>query len=192
LIGAFIVLILLPEVVGIVMTGPLLVNIFLGEQFRPLTLALLPFLVGATFLKALMLYVSYGYFLAERTGYTLLSGATAAVVNIGLNLVLIPRYGAWGAAVAAVAGFAAAFAVAAIPIRRVFPFPLPDVTMLAAAFAAIAVMTLWLWPFYHVTAWIAVTYVVPIALVLYFGSLVLFLRLAKREPLALIRAFWKL
>jgi O-antigen/teichoic acid export membrane protein len=54
-LGAFMILIVLPEAVGIVMTGPLLVNIFLGAEFRPPALSLLPILVGATFLKALLI-----------------------------------------------------------------------------------------------------------------------------------------
>ena len=54
MLGTFLILTVLPEAVGIVMTGPLLTNIFLGADFRPLTLSLLPLLVGATFFKALL------------------------------------------------------------------------------------------------------------------------------------------
>ena len=187
LLGAFMVLIVLPEAVGIVMTGPLLVHIFLGADFRPLTLSLLPILVGATSLKALWAYMNYGFFIAARTDLTLLSIATAAAVNFVLNLTLIPYYGAWGAAVASLIGFGAGFAVAAMKMGRVFPFPLPDAAIVTAGLLGIAVMAVWLVPFYHMTAWTAVLYVIPIAIVVYFGVVFMVLHIAGRKPLDLVR-----
>ena len=189
-LGALIVLILLPEAVGIVMTGPLLTGIFLGAEFRPLTLALLPILVTATFFKALMMYVNYGYFLAARTGLTLLSIAVAAVIDIALNLILIPRYGPWGAAIASSIAFAAGFAVAAIKMRQVFAFPLPDPAVLCAGLLGVAAMAAWLAPFHQVTDWRAVLYVIPVALLVYFGSVFVVLQLMGRKPLALARGLW--
>ena len=191
LLGAFVILIMLPEAVGIVMTGPLLVNIFLGAEFRPMTLSLLPILVGATFFKALIAYMNYGYFLAARTGITLLSMAAAAAVDLALNLILIPYYGAWGAAIAALIGFGTGFAIAVIKMGRVFPFPLPDPAILAAGLLSVAVMAAWLLPFYHVTAWSAVLYVIPVAILINFSTIFLVLHVTGRRPLDLVRGLWK-
>jgi O-antigen/teichoic acid export membrane protein len=190
LLGVFMILIVFPEAVGIVMTGPLLVNIFLGPEFRLLTLSLLPLLVSATFLKALMLYMNYGYVLAGRTGLSLLSMATAAVVDIVLNLLLIPGYGAWGAAIAALIGFGAGFAIAVIKMGRVFPFPLPDPAIFSGGLIGAAAMAAWLWPFHYVTAWNAAIYVIPVAIAVYFGAMFLFLHLIGRKPLELMRGLW--
>jgi len=190
LLGTFLILIVLPEAVGIVMTGPLLVNIFLGAEFRPLILTLLPILVSATFFKALMLYMNYGYVLAARTGLTVLSIAAAAAIDLALNVVLIPHYGAWGAAIAALIGFGAGFAIAALKMGRVFPFPLPDPAILAAGLLGVAAMTAWLLPFYHVTAWSAALYVIPVAMLVYFGFVFLVLHLFGRKPLELMRGLW--
>lgn len=190
LLGSFIILIVLPEAIGIVMTGPLLVNIFLGEEFRLLTLSLLPILVSATFFKALLIYVNYGYFLGARTDLTLLSMAVAAVVDLALNVTLIPRYGPSGAAVAALIGFGAGFAVAVLKMRRVFPFPLPDPAILAAGLLGAAAMAAWLWPFHLVTAWSAALYVIPIAILIYFGVVFLFLHFTGRKPLDFLRDMW--
>jgi O-antigen/teichoic acid export membrane protein len=187
MLGVFMVLVVLPEAVGIVMTGPLLVSIFLGQEFRPLALSLLPILVGATFLKALWTYVNYSFLIAARTDLTLLSIATAAAVNLMLNLVLIPYYGAWGSAVASLIGYSAGFAVAAIMMSRAFPFPLPDAAIVTAGLFGIVVMAVWLMLFYHVTALTAVLYVIPIAILVYFGSVFLVLHLAGRKPLDLLR-----
>ncbi|HEY1311857.1 MAG TPA: oligosaccharide flippase family protein, partial [Pseudolabrys sp.] len=190
LLGSFIILIVLPEAVGIVMTGPLLVNIFLGEEFRPLTLSLLPILVSATFLKALLIYVNYGYFLGARTGFTLLSMAVAAVVDLMLNIMLIPRYGPTGSAVAALIGFGAGFAIAVMKMPRVFPFPLPDPAILTGGLLGVVAMAAWLWPFHLVTAWGAVFYVIPVAILVYFGVVFLVLHLLGRKPLELIGGLW--
>src|ERR1035437_4369636 len=190
LLGAFIILIVLPEAVGIVMTGPLLVNIFLGTEFRPLALSLVPILVSATFLKALMLYLNYGFVLGARTDLTLLSMASAAAINLILNVILIPHYGAWGSAVAAVIGFGAGLAITAIKIGRAFPFPLPDPAILAGGLLGVAAMAGWLLPFHHVTAWSAAFYVTPVAILVYFGTVFLFLHLTGRQPLELMRGLW--
>ena len=190
LLGAFIILIVLPEAVGIVMTGPLLVNIFLGAQFRPLTLSLLPILVGATFLKVLLYYVIYGYALASRTNLTLLAMAIAAACDVVLNVILIPRYDAWGAAIAALVGFGAGLATAIVMMRRVFPFPAPEPTMLTAGLVGVVAMAAFLTPFYHVTASGPALYIIPGAILIYFGATFLFLYLAGRNPLDLLRGLW--
>jgi O-antigen/teichoic acid export membrane protein len=190
LLGAFVILIVLPEAVGIVMTGPLLVNIFLGAEFRPLSLSLLPILVGATFLKVLMYYVNCGYALASRTSLTLLSMAAAAAVDFIFNVILIPHYGAWGAAIAALIGFGTGFAISVIKMGRVFPFPLPDAVIIGAGLLGVAAMAVFLAPFYHVTALGSALYIIPVAIAIYFGCVFLVLHLAGRNPLDLMRGLW--
>ena len=73
---------------------------------------------------------------------------------------------------------------------RVFPFPLPDPAILAGGLIGVAVMAAWLLPFYHVTAWSAVFYVMPVAVLLYFGTVFLFLHFNGRNPLQLMRGLW--
>jgi hypothetical protein len=73
---------------------------------------------------------------------------------------------------------------------RVFPFPLPDPTILAAGLLGVAVMAMWLLPFYDVTAWSAAIYVIPVAVLTYFGTVFLFLHFTERKPLDLMRGLW--
>jgi O-antigen/teichoic acid export membrane protein len=188
-LGALMILVVLPEAVGLVMTGPLLVNIFLGPEFRPLTLSLMPILVTATFFKALMFYMNYGYVLAARTDLALLSMFIAAVVDLVFCVILIPHYEAWGAAVAALIAFSASFAVAAVKMGRVFPFPLPDPAIVVAGLLGAAAMAAWLLPFYHTTAWSAALYVIPLAMLVYFGAVFLILHFTGRKPLGLMQQF---
>lgn len=189
-VGAFMVLIMLPEAIGIVMIGPLLANIFLGAEYRPLTLTLLPILVSATMFKALIGYLNYGYFLAARTDLTLLSIAVAAAVGLTLNLILIPNYGPWGAAIASLIGSGSGFVVAALKMRGVFAFPLPDPIIVLAGLCGVGAMVLWLVPFYGITAVHTACYVVPIAAAINFGVVFLILHLTGRKPLNLVRGLW--
>lgn len=189
-VGSFMLLIMLPEAVGLVMIGPLLVGVFLGAEYRPLALALLPILVTATVLKSLISYLSYGFFLASRTGVTLITIAAAAAVDLVLNFVLIPHYGPWGAAIASLAGFGAGFVVAAAMMRKVFAFPLPDPMIVLAALAGVGAMTLWLLPFYGTTVLASAFYIVPVAILIDFAAVFLVLYASGRKPLALIRSLW--
>ena len=120
----------------------------------------------------------------------MLSIGTAAILDLVLNVILIPRYGAWGAAIAGLFGFGAGFAIAVLMMRRVFAFPLPDPAVLAAGLLGVVAMAAWLLPFYQVTAWNAVLYVIPVAILIYFGSVFLFLHLTGRKPLDLMRGLW--
>ena len=58
------------------------------------------------------------------------------------------------------------------------------------ALVGVAAMTAWLWPFHHVTEWSSAFYVIPIAMVIYFGSVFLFLHFTGRKPLDLVRGLW--
>jgi O-antigen/teichoic acid export membrane protein len=189
-LGALIILVLLPEAVGIAMTAPLLTTIFLGPEFRPLATALLPLMAGAIFVKALLLYINYGYVLAGRSDLTLVSLAVAGIANLILSLILIPRFGPWGAAVASLLGFGAGFAVAIVKMRGVFAFPPPDAGLLIGGLLGVAAMTGFLVPFHGMTAWIAALYVIPLAILIYFGVVFLFLHFSGRQPFGLLHSLW--
>jgi len=186
-LGTFIVLVLLPASVGLVLVGPLLVNIFLGEAFRPLALSLLPLLSAALFVKSLIYYLNYGYLIAMRSDRALLPMAAAASCNLAFNLVLIPRYGALGAAIAALAAFLIGFVVSIVGLRPVFRMPSPDPAVLASALLGTAAMVAWLWPFYTTTHWTALLYVLPVAIVIYGSVVLLVLQVTGREPMQTMR-----
>jgi O-antigen/teichoic acid export membrane protein len=137
-----------------------------------------------------MYYVNYGYVIASRTHLTLLSIGTAAILDLVLNIILIPHYGPWGAAIAGLLGFGAGFAIAVWKMRRVFAFPLPEPVVLTAGLLGVMAMAAWLLPFYHVTAWSAAFYVIPVAILIFFGTVALFLHFTGRRPLDLMRGLW--
>ncbi len=60
---------------------------------------------------------------ARRTQYNWVVSGAAAALNIALNLILIPRYGMMGAAVATIAAYLALFVGMWLRSRRVYPVP---------------------------------------------------------------------
>jgi O-antigen/teichoic acid export membrane protein len=67
--------------------------------------------------------VSIGVGRARRTQFNWVVTGLAALVNIGLNLALIPAYGMMGAAVATVVAYAVLFVAMAWYSQRIYPVP---------------------------------------------------------------------
>ncbi len=87
-----------PALIGVMSFAPLLLGLY-GDEYRTAATALL--VLGA----AWMVTVAVGpvdsvLLIADRSWLTTANVAVAAAVNVGLNLVLIPRHGILGAAVA--------------------------------------------------------------------------------------------
>jgi len=97
--------------------GPPLLPLVFGEKFEPATLPFLILLPGALGFAASAVFSS-GLAAANAPGLSSVGLIVSLVVGIGLDLVLIPPYGAEGAAAAATAAFLAGGAVsAAIYVR---------------------------------------------------------------------------
>ena len=79
---------------------------------------------------------------AKRTQFNWLITGVAAVVNVALNLALIPRYGMMGAALATVAAYGVMFLAMTWYAQRVFPTPYQWRRVLTAAATAVALLLL--------------------------------------------------
>jgi O-antigen/teichoic acid export membrane protein len=77
---------------------------------------------------------------AKRTQFNWVITGFAALVNVVLNLVLIPPYGMMGAAVATVAAYAVMFAAMTWYAQRVFPTPYQWRRVLTAVAAAVTLL----------------------------------------------------
>jgi O-antigen/teichoic acid export membrane protein len=81
-----------------------------------------------------------------RTGRTELSfpaTATAVVVNVGLNLILVPEYGIIGAGVALLVSYTVVVALMYAIVRRLFYVPYEWRRLATAAFLAAALIAIW-------------------------------------------------
>lgn len=96
----------LPALLGLLAIADAFVPLIVGAEFVEVTLALLPWLGVAIWANCVYLfYVSLAFQLAERTGDALKVVAGAVVLNLGLNLLLIPAFGVWGAAFASLLAY---------------------------------------------------------------------------------------
>jgi O-antigen/teichoic acid export membrane protein len=88
--------------------------------------------------------------LVHRTAQSLTAAIPSALVNVALNIVLLPRMGIMAAAWASLAAYALGLAISVVQANRVFPMPFPMRTAAAAGGATIVMCaTLWLLPFPH-------------------------------------------
>ena len=77
---------------------------------------------------------------AKRTQFNWVITGAAALLNVALNLLLIPPYGMMGAAVATVAAYSLMFVLMTWYAQRVFPVPYQWRRVLTAAAAAVALV----------------------------------------------------
>ena len=77
---------------------------------------------------------------AKRTQFNWVITGVAAVVNVGLNLLLIPPYGIMGAAVATVVAYCVMFIGMTWYAQRVFPTPYQWRRVLTAVAAAVGLL----------------------------------------------------
>jgi O-antigen/teichoic acid export membrane protein len=64
-----------------------------------------------------------GVSLKRKTWYATIFVAVAAILNVGINLILIPRYGPLGAAISTLAAYVVLAAVAYVANQRLYKVP---------------------------------------------------------------------
>ena len=101
-----------------------------------------PILSAATVFTALDTFLGSAYFTVKRTGMSLITALIGALLNIILNLVMIPWWGAMGASVATFISYFAVFIIRAITMHRfisfkIYPIKLTINTLLICACATL-------------------------------------------------------
>lgn len=108
--------------------GPVMLPLVFGSAFRPSVGPFLWLLPGALGFAATAVFSS-GLMASSAPGLSSLGPLVSLVVGVALDLVLIPRFGASGAAAAASAAFLAGGATALIAYSRRSPFPWRDLVV---------------------------------------------------------------
>jgi O-antigen/teichoic acid export membrane protein len=126
---------------GLGLLAPWLVRLLApaNEVFRPGERVVAP-LAFAAALYAGYIVVAIGIGRARRTGFNWVVTGIAALVNVALNLVLVPRYGMERAAAATVAAYAVLFVVMARHAQRTYPVPYQWRRVATAFTAAVALV----------------------------------------------------
>lgn len=145
--------------------------------------ALVPLIALAYVLVGLHGYVGLGIMLTFRTHFVAYIHIPSALLNVGLNIVLIRQYGIWGAAISTLVTFALMLAVTFWVAQRLHPIPyeykrlgvLTAVSFALFAAARLASGSSILVPLYHA------------GVVLAFPALLLLLKFFTKEELSAAR-----
>jgi peptidoglycan biosynthesis protein MviN/MurJ (putative lipid II flippase) len=110
-------------------------------------------------------YIDHGFHLGNTTGRLTTVITVMAIVNLAGDLLLIPHYGALGAAQASIIAGVVAMIHGVIASRRsiVLPFPMAEIAKVVLATLAMGVF---LWPFGDATAEIMAHHAKPGSIVL--------------------------
>ncbi len=119
-------LIAFPAAAGLALVAEPLTGVIVGESVRAGAASILPWIALSGLLNGMMTYYFHEAFtLKRRSGVMAALMAGAALLNLGLNLLLIPAFGLAGAAAATVIAYLIALIVCAQVGRRYFALPLP-------------------------------------------------------------------
>jgi len=137
--SSFMVLLTLPAAVGVAMVALPLSQVLVGEQLVEGAARVTPWVaIGAFFSGVTTYYLHTAFTLGRRTPLLLAAMAVPAMLNLGLNLVLIPRFGIdgamWSTAISYAVGAVASWALG----RRAMPLPLPLEALWKAGLGCIA------------------------------------------------------
>ena len=106
---------------GLIILSRFLAHILFAAQFES-AWVYIPTLTYATVFTALCTFLGSVYFTSKKTVGSMLTALVGAVLNVILNLLLIPPFGAMGASVATFASYFAVCVLRLVTARRLIPF----------------------------------------------------------------------
>lgn len=131
----------IPAVVGLIAISPDFIPLLVGENFVTVALALIPWVGIAVFMNCTYLfYVSLAFQLVKKTMVAAKVVGVAALLNVILNIVLIPSYGIQGAIAASIFSYAICLMGGFFASRSLLPLPLPKTELLQIVLA-----TMFMW-----------------------------------------------
>jgi len=127
-----------PAWVGFLVVSPQIASVLTGAAFSTEAGQIMPWVSTAVFLSCWRQhYIDHAFHLARRTEVYIYTAGPPAVLNVVLNIVLLPVMGTQGAVVATVASYAFAFCISLGLSRRLFPLPFPWTTAAKVALASL-------------------------------------------------------
>lgn len=127
---------------GVIAFSRPLVQLLAEEEFFS-AWQFVPTLCLAMVFAAFSSFLSSVYVVSKRSGLSFWTSLLGAGSNVILNLLLIPRIGVQGAALATFASYVLVFLARAVSVRRLLPFSLAAPTV-ALDVLLLAVQAMWL------------------------------------------------
>lgn len=114
----------LPATAGVVLLRDNIASTVLGVNVRAQASEIMPLVaIGVCIWGIKAYYLDYAFQLKKRLAIQIVPNAAAALINVLLNVILIPRFGLEGAAWATVAAYAVGALLTYVVAGRIFRFP---------------------------------------------------------------------
>jgi O-antigen/teichoic acid export membrane protein len=139
----------LPATLGLILLSPDITSVFLGPSFREAGGIIFSLICVAVFIQTIKTYYfDLAFELGKKTIYQIWPVLIAGLVNVGLNFLLIPKFGIKGSAYASITAYVIGIILSWGIGQKAFPltFPGKDVGKL---FIAAFGMSAALYPLYH-------------------------------------------
>jgi len=137
----------LPAATGLALVAQPLAEAFIGESLREQAIRIIPWIAFAGLLNGLLIhYFSEAFQLAKKTGERALLMIVPALLNIVLNIILLPtQLGVMGAVYATLISYGVGILLLGSVGRRHVALPIPFVEIIKISLACLA-----MWPVLHV------------------------------------------
>lgn len=137
--GAIMIAIALPACVGLAMTSQVIAEVLVGKPFRAGVAGLIPIMAITSLLRCISShYIDHNFHLSKTSRMMLFVYAPPALCNLLLCVLLVPFYGVFAAAFAALGSQAVAMVLAWMAVKRVLPLWLPMGEMLRVGLSTLA------------------------------------------------------
>jgi O-antigen/teichoic acid export membrane protein len=161
----------------------MLINAYTHKNWSGAAPSVGPLAMGVIF-SAMYFVMQTGIYISKRTSSIAWTMGIAALANIILNFLLIPRYGILGAAIATAAGHLIALIALYLVAQRIAPIPYHPARLITTILAAIAVIAV---AQHFQTGSIPADLLLEFALLLSYGIVLLSLRIITFSDLKLFR-----
>ncbi len=143
----------IPAVFGLIIVGPNLIHLLIGEEYQQAVNFLLPWIAIALFMMGMQAtYFDLAFQLGHYTIGIVKISITIALINVALNYYLIPIMGMKGAAIATLISFILGAILSALIGRKHFAVPLPVRDFMKIIIAALF-MSVSIWWFKDQRGW---------------------------------------
>jgi O-antigen/teichoic acid export membrane protein len=124
-----------PAAVGIALLAQPICEVLIGESLRDRAAEIVPWIALAGLMAGMCDYFSEAFMLTKKALQRALLMLVPAIVNISVNMMLLPRIGLMGAVVATVSAYAIGMVLLALVGRRHIALPVPFWETAKIAFA---------------------------------------------------------
>ncbi len=135
--GEFLLLIILPAATGIALVAEP-AGFILGESVRAQAVSIMPWIAFAGVMNGFITYYAQrAFMLSRKTGTLAATMVLPVLINVGLNIWLIPIHGLMGAVWATLVAYGVGLVLSLVIARRSFPIPLPIKALMQCIFASL-------------------------------------------------------